>query len=914
MAKIRRCLYIGLGGTGMNALLHTKRMFVETYGKVPPMIAFLGIDTDGGAYEKSLTSKVGPVKLDIVEQMPIQCEDPRSIYNRYKSHFSWFHEKNYGFLTGMKNGAGQFRSNGRFALIVNYKNIQKKLIDTIASISNAQNASNREFEVLGDKIEVHIVFSLCGGTGCGTFLDTALLVRKALNNDCKIAGYGILPDVFELMAKTGVSNVKTNAFGAIQDLDQLMHLGRNSSEKYEVDYIDSTEVYEDRPFDTFFFIDNKNDNGDVYDNVSQLGEMVGLAVATSAGELSAAAASVMDNVNKQIENGSMDVINKKAWAAGIGICEILFRGATLADIASIKYAKRLLTRMTNTTADVNAIANNWIDSENVNIRENKGFDNVIDYVGKKQPKTNLSLNNNQDAKNEVDMWLKTTEMKSDEVDAKIAELSARCRAELRKMVIERINADAGVGNVKGILSEINAQVNSFLGEMNDELQNLTDKKPALDSILLTSINDLIEVDGKFFKLPSTLKEKVEDVEVNAMNAAVAGREIARRNAAVRFYNTFLGDLQKEIDHINDIEAMIGLVNQDLSDRLTRLQNYATGEGNQTFQIDLGRSYATSIEIDESQLNVNEFLKALGYTNDVYDFADQPREENMKSLLAYTDSLPGVKEWRAKNIEEVLRAMDPKELDRTIKLSISKSMPLFTINDHGYMTQEQPSDIFYVGVPDMSDSIFAKGDRFKNQIEGAPTVNFASIGSSDRIIVYRQISVFPAFKLAPVFSYSNRAYERDPEKYHFDYSLYTQMQREGYSLMPQEEVDDSLAMWIKGLIFGLIRNTGETYQIKDNENGDPLDDYWVSLGKYRDDAFKNFKREQNKYGNQFQEFFDNLQSSKGSEYLNGIIADAKLDYLAKYSQVNMTNDQLKAKGFESVRELITNEINFVKKEL
>ena len=45
--KIKRSLFIGLGGTGMTALLHTKRMFFDTYGEVPPMIGFLGIDTDG---------------------------------------------------------------------------------------------------------------------------------------------------------------------------------------------------------------------------------------------------------------------------------------------------------------------------------------------------------------------------------------------------------------------------------------------------------------------------------------------------------------------------------------------------------------------------------------------------------------------------------------------------------------------------------------------------------------------------------------------------------------------------------------------------------------------------------------------------------------------------------------------------
>ena len=51
--KIRRCLYIGLGGTDMNSILHTKKMFIDTYGEVPPMVSFLGIDTDGNAYTKN---------------------------------------------------------------------------------------------------------------------------------------------------------------------------------------------------------------------------------------------------------------------------------------------------------------------------------------------------------------------------------------------------------------------------------------------------------------------------------------------------------------------------------------------------------------------------------------------------------------------------------------------------------------------------------------------------------------------------------------------------------------------------------------------------------------------------------------------------------------------------------------------
>ena len=50
--NIRRSLFIGIGGTGINAILNTKKMFLDTYGEVPPMVGFLGIDTDKGEFEK----------------------------------------------------------------------------------------------------------------------------------------------------------------------------------------------------------------------------------------------------------------------------------------------------------------------------------------------------------------------------------------------------------------------------------------------------------------------------------------------------------------------------------------------------------------------------------------------------------------------------------------------------------------------------------------------------------------------------------------------------------------------------------------------------------------------------------------------------------------------------------------------
>lgn len=59
--KIRRSLFIGLGGTGMRTLLYLKKLFVDTYGEVPPMIGFLGVDTDMNEFTNELETKSSSV-------------------------------------------------------------------------------------------------------------------------------------------------------------------------------------------------------------------------------------------------------------------------------------------------------------------------------------------------------------------------------------------------------------------------------------------------------------------------------------------------------------------------------------------------------------------------------------------------------------------------------------------------------------------------------------------------------------------------------------------------------------------------------------------------------------------------------------------------------------------------------------
>ena len=51
-----------------------------------------------------------------------------------------------------------------------------------------------------------------------------------------------------------------------------------------------------------------------------------------------------------------------------------------------------------------------------------------------------------------------------------------------------------------------------------------------------------------------------------------------------------------------------------------------------------------------------------------------------------------------------------------------------------------------------------------------------------------------------------------------------------------------------------------------------------------------------------------------EDMDKLLQDVKENYFEKYSQINMDKKQITAKGYEPIRQLITEEISFVKKEL
>lgn len=895
----------------MNALLHTKKMFVETYGEVPPMIGFLGVDTDGDAYNKELPSKYGQVRLEPNEQMPIQVPDAQAAYTTSKQHFTWVHPDNVFALTAMTRGAGQIRSNGRFALTYNFSNLTNKIREVVNRITNAQIRTDAKYDAdfVGD-VEVHMVFSMCGGTGAGTFLNMAYIVRNALEN-CKVTGYAVLPDVFENMSQFGMERVKPNTYGSIVDLDYFMHL--DGTEGLQFDYVVSSQDIKKRPFSAFFFIDNKNEDGDSYNNIDQLAEMISLALVTSSGELSGAVDSVTDNLEKSIMNGDGMVGNKRAWVSGMGACEILFRGKDMSEINAMKNAQRIIQRLNNHSQDANLIVNNWIDSPDVNIRENGGAenDNVIDFILPKNPKYPFEdVDDDQVAENSAKAYIEQVRPKDAEIQAKVAELKGRVAGELHKLVVKSINQEGGVGLAKDVLDELKTQIDVFLAEMNNEKADLADSLPRLENGIKVASEDLKEYSGRFFKKKSTVEDLRQGVCDAGMAVAVNIREQKRRDGAISFFSSLLEAIGDEQRKLSDIESKLKAVSTSLTNKIVALQNNINRTNDASFQIDLAKQTIHGIAYNDDEIQIVDFLSTLPGEQQFYEVDTKPVEEIEEALMAYTRNLTTAKKWADTTIDDVMKQMDkdnPDELDRILRLALAKAAPLLSINTRGEVGYRVPH-FTYVGVP-MESTILKDDDRLE-KLAGGEKIQFARLGMNDRVIIYNQIGVVPAYFIAMIENYKQK-YKNSTIFSHFDYNLFNRMQREHFSLQPvKDDGSKDVELWVRGFIFGLIKNENGKYFVKNKTTGKALLNYWVELSDYRSDAFQAFLGDILTLRPQFKEYISTWQKNNGQDAIKKLRADVKEHYRDKYSQLNMDNEELLSRGNEDVAELMEKELRYV----
>ncbi|MBD5330506.1 MAG: hypothetical protein HDS00_01195 [Bacteroides sp.] len=845
--KLRRTLLIGLGGTGMKTILNAKKMLYDTYGEIPPMIGFLGIDTDGGVYTQKLVAKDGnEIGLNTNEQMAIGVNNPIDTFNRRRDNFDWLPDCNVSALETLSDkGAGQVRTNGRFAITMKEEDVQNRILAKVQQIKNAANIDNDKYSTLSNDLEIHLVFSISGGTGCGTFINMAYLLHELLP-DAKISGYGVMAEVFRAMMQgASVARVRPNALGAIADLDFLMSLTA-VSKPVNIKWLKRVQKVKKRPFDAFYFIDNTNENGDIFSNVDQLCEMISLSLITSMGDLGAAVASVADNVSKVIGDGSLDVLNKKAWASGFGVSEIIYNSVPLAEIYINKAKQQVINHMLNGGCDdPSLLANNWIDT--TQIRENKNHDDVIDYfMSPNSPRQLTDLDSPDSPKAECDMFLNTAAMeKKETLQQKLTELEERVGAELTAFLKEQLSRECGVYNTEQILYVLRNQVDECDREIKDETLGIRDDLAMAEGRLDSDQKELEACYSTFLKRGK--KEKTQEVLDSVRRVATLRREIARRDMARQFYGWLLVEIEKKFDIINNVRNNLKAVHDESARNVERLRNGI--QNSSFFQIDLAQSEVDRVSCAPGEVVFNDFIRSLG-SEGVFAFSMLTTKEVADAIESYARSMPMAREMMARTIDDVLDSLSEEEFAAICEKAIKKSKPLFTYTTRGYDMdiKSRPDNHYYVGVADKSKSRIVRNNYLKNHAVG-DNMNFSATGVKDRVIIYHQIGVIPPFMLDALDIYReeyDRFEKQKPATSHWDRGVVERMNEERYDINPRniQSEEEVLRYWVLAIITGIVEYDAALGQYKVKSpglGGKKLYGYWVNIGSKRKDAYAFFTK-------------------------------------------------------------------------
>ena len=209
--KPQKTLLIGLGGSGIKTVTLVKQYLSCFYDlKLTDFFEFLFIDCVDPVED---ITTIAPETLDRNEVIKIGTDITDDLINnpyiskRLDSHFYKFHATD-NTVNNTRDGAGTTRIYSLISLFKHanfiHDKIRSRYNELIAAnkVRLSQYADKAGYKLIRQDNEIPnilIFASITGGTGAGTFIDTAALTRSATNvagNRPNIFGFFYLPDVF----------------------------------------------------------------------------------------------------------------------------------------------------------------------------------------------------------------------------------------------------------------------------------------------------------------------------------------------------------------------------------------------------------------------------------------------------------------------------------------------------------------------------------------------------------------------------------------------------------------------------------------------------------------------------------------------------------------------------------------------
>ena len=222
-------LIIGLGGTGGRVLAAYRKLVFERFGNLKPegiWVDYLYVDSSSSDLKMDNPSQweiMGQtVKLPNDSVVEIKAANLATYINnrsRFKYLAPWLgNESDWANIVNdpklADGAAGQKRRLGRLLFANGAPEFLKRIGAKVSSLRT--NPS-------GNKITIHIVCGLAGGTGSGSFIDVVSQIRNQYPNsdETKILLYLLLPDEEPDKDWASTENYQPNGYAALKELNAL---------------------------------------------------------------------------------------------------------------------------------------------------------------------------------------------------------------------------------------------------------------------------------------------------------------------------------------------------------------------------------------------------------------------------------------------------------------------------------------------------------------------------------------------------------------------------------------------------------------------------------------------------------------------------------------------------------------------
>jgi hypothetical protein len=646
---INKSIFIGLGGTGQNIIKSLKKQMIDNFGEVPSPVRLLSIDTDVQDVNK------GDVELVGNEFIHIPATSTTQVIGY--SHITEWLDTSLNIIDS-DSGAAQKRYQGRFSFFNNANDllgIPDKLIEDLNVESQLTGLD--KYEVVNkDKTKtcIHLIFSPCGGTGSGTFLDIANIIKYSIPDDCILYAHMISPEYYIDFSPN--HSMYANTYGAMKEIDYLMDkyeetldgiyhnpwkpsymMNSDYSYQFPVNWSFEKPQVNYKLFDQIIFWDKTNEIGmhkEIDDLVDSMSAMLYQVI-------NAPGLAIESAFNNSVELRSNEQTgNKLLNYMAIGYGELVINKQDVKDLIKVKSTSVILNKYLSPSSidSSNDVLESLIDR--VALREDKSlnrndvrsdlYDNTKVRFDREGIIAGLNFDDGlpDSIKAEGEQVLKSIISKCEnELITNVSAVTVDRTKKIKDLIKEKLVQYGGLSFSQIFLKHLNdycnAQINALSQELNISKRAFEESKTKLGSSYnhLLDIEDAIWPFGKEDKLKDESSYFLDQVKVQIDQSV----NIEIVEGCIAVFKGILIELAKEGQLLQNYSQVMNDAKANLATNILRITNL--DKKNTENVISLYNHIKQFITVGEADLDLVSFQ-----AKEMQDFMSVKSLNDIESLV------------------------------------------------------------------------------------------------------------------------------------------------------------------------------------------------------------------------------------------------------------------------------------------